>query len=94
MGKRENKVETYLNTEIEKLGGTTRKWVGRKGLPDRICALPGRGFFAVEVKTLDGVLEDHQKREHERLIKAGGEVFTVYGHQDVDELIKKFQEVK
>lgn len=91
MGKRENKVETYLNTEIEKLGGTTRKWTGRAGVPDRVCMIPHVGMFAVEVKTVDGILEDHQKREQKRLIEAGGEVYTVYGHNDVDRLIAELQ---
>jgi len=39
MGVRENKVEKYLDKEVSKIGGITRKWVcpGRDGVPDRIC---------------------------------------------------------
>lgn len=91
MGKRENKVETYLNTEIEKLGGTTRKWVSNKPVPDRICIVPGIGMFAVEVKTVDGVLSGGQKREIERLSNYGGHVRVVYGHDDVDRLIEELK---
>lgn len=42
MGVRENKVETYLNDEVESVGGMTRKWVspGRDGVPDRIVIIP------------------------------------------------------
>ena len=38
MGIRENAVEKYLDSEIKKLGGITRKWIspGRDGVPDRI----------------------------------------------------------
>jgi len=38
MGVRENKVEKYLDTEVKKNGGITRKWVspGRDGVTDRI----------------------------------------------------------
>lgn len=38
VGIRENKVEKYLDKEVTKLGGITRKWVspGRDGVPDRI----------------------------------------------------------
>lgn len=91
MGKRENKVETYLDTEITKLGGVTRKWVGRPGVPDRICTVPKLGMFSVEVKTVDGTLEPHQEREHERLRAAGATVYTVYGHADVDLLIAELR---
>lgn len=91
MGKRENKVETYLNTQVEKLGGVTRKWTGRRSVPDRLCALPFIGFFVVETKTADGHLEEHQAREHTRLRDAGGRVYVVWGHDDVDTLIEMLE---
>lgn len=89
MGVRENKVERYLNSEIEKLGGITRKWVspGRDGVPDRICFLRGKVVF-VEVKTDDGKLSPVQEREHRRLIEVGARVRVVYGEDDVDLLIE------
>ena len=51
MGVRENKVEKYLDAEVNRLGGITRKWVspGRDGVPDRIIILNGHICF-VEVK--------------------------------------------
>ena len=89
MGKRENKVETYLNEQVELIGGITRKWVspGRAGVTDRIVIVRGSVRF-VEVKTRDGVLKPHQDREHNRLRKAGANVTTVYGHAGVDEFIE------
>jgi hypothetical protein len=89
MGVRENKVEQYLDKAVTRIGGVTRKWVspGRAGVPDRIVIYNGKVFF-VEVKTVDGVLSVVQFREHERLATAGAQVFTVYGHQQVDDFIK------
>lgn len=89
MGVRENKVEKYLDSEVTKLGGLTRKWVspGRDGVPDRIVILNGLVWF-VEVKTIDGVTSEAQKREHKRLIDSGANVTTVKGNKGVDLLIK------
>ena len=90
MGTRENKVETYLDTEIKKLGGITRKWTSTRPVPDRICMVPDVGMFAVEVKTVDGRWSsDGQKREFDRINEHGGRAFIVYGHEDVDKLIKR-----
>jgi len=90
MGVRENKVENYLDDEVTKLGGITRKWVspGRDGVPDRIVIYKGRVVF-VETKVTDGYLEDHQGREHKRLIKVGAQVDTVYGAAGVDAWIRE-----
>lgn len=88
MGTRENKVETYLHKEIEKLGGTTRKWEckNRAGVPDRLVFMR-RVIWAVEVKTVDGKLSSAQIREHERLKSHGVNVRTVYGEAGVDDFI-------
>ena len=90
MGVRENKVERYLHDQITLLGGTTRKWVGRKGVPDRIVIVP-HFIWLVEVKTIDGVLSPEQEREHIRLLQAGATVRVVYGHAGVDELIEELK---
>jgi hypothetical protein len=91
MGKRENKVETYLNDEFCKLdpNAVTRKWVspGRANVPDRIVIVRGVVYF-VEVKTVDGELSSGQKREATALIEAGARVHCVYGHGGVDKFIK------
>ena len=89
MGVREAKVEKYLDSEIVKLGGITRKWVspGRDGVPDRIVILRGVVIF-VEVKTEGGTLSVIQKREHDRLRAAGALVHTVWGESGVDDFIK------
>ena len=88
MGVRENKVEKYLDKEVTKLGGLTRKWVspGRDGVPDRIVIIRGDVWF-IEVKTQDGKLSVRQEREHTSLKEAGAQVHTVYGEPGVDEFI-------
>lgn len=90
MGVRERKVEKYLDSEVTKLGGISRKWVspGRDGVPDRIVIYNGRVIF-VEVKTLDGDLSMTQTREHQRLLDAGACVDTVYGEEGVDVWIRE-----
>ena len=89
MGVRENKVETYLDKEVTRLGGLTRKWVspGRDGVPDRIVVIYGDVHF-VEVKTIDGKTSEAQKREHVRLREAGANVVTIYGNTGVDQFTR------
>lgn len=89
MGVRENKVEKYLDKEMRRLGGLSRKWVspGRDGVPDRICILNGHVWF-VEIKTVDGKISPVQTREQLRLSLAGAVVKTLYGEQQVDDFIK------
>jgi len=90
MGKRENKVEKYLNEEIENIGGITRKWENPLyPVPDRIVMIHGIVWF-VEVKTTDGVTSSAQKREHKRLLAHCYNVTTVVGHEGVDDFIKHF----
>ena len=97
MGKRENKVETYLTDEVEKLGGITRKWVSpmHKGVTDQIVIIGnstvGGLVLFVEVKVIDGVLEDYQDREHKRLRRVGADVTVVYGEPGVDLFIQRLK---
>ena len=92
MGARENKVEKYLDSEVKKLGGVTRKWVspGRDGVPDRIVIIKGTVRF-VEVKTSEGKLTVRQQREHDQLRAAGARVHTVYGQSSVDMFLGVFK---
>jgi len=85
MGRRENKVETHLKTEVKIIGGVSRKWVSPQhdGVPDQIVILKGVVWF-VEVKTVDGVTSPAQHREHARLRNAGANVVTLSGKREVD----------
>jgi len=97
MGVRENKVETYLKDEVERIGGVTRKWVspGHPGVMDQIVRLhrwPKGLVCFVEVKTTDGKQEPHQSREERRLTDAGCWTDIVYGNDDVDRMISNWIE--
>lgn len=90
MGLRENKVEKYLDEEVKKVGGITRKWVspGRDGVPDRIVIKEGNVWF-VEVKTVDGKLSPAQEREIIRLTQSEAQVRVIYGKDGVDDFIRE-----
>lgn len=93
MGVREGKVEKYLDDQVTKLGGITRKWIspGRIGVPDRIIILRGNVIF-VEIKTDDGRLSDQQSREIARLLSHGAKVAVLYGRGGVDFFINGLKE--
>lgn len=92
MGIRENNVEKYLDEEVKKLGGITRKWVspGCDGVPDRIVIVEGIIEF-VEVKTVDGKLSVRQTREIEELMAHGAKCHVVYGLTSVNTYINKLK---
>lgn len=98
MATEEVKVERYLNDEVKKLGGITRKWVspGIDGVPDRIVIVPTKQFVPVigfvEVKTLWGKLSPMQEREIKRLTDLGCWVFVAYGREGVDRFIEKLKQ--
>ncbi len=73
----ERDIEDGLKKLAARLGGEVRKvkWIGRRGAPDRLVLLPGCSVW-VELKKPGEPLQDHQRREHERMRKAGLAVFT------------------
>jgi hypothetical protein len=87
MGKRENKVETYLKTEVTRIGGLSRKWVSPQHafVPDQIVMY--KGIWFAEVKTHDGESSSGQLREAARLEKHGAKVVTITGRSGVDAFI-------
>lgn len=91
MGIQENKIERYLHDQVTALGGTTRKWTGPRGVPDRVVILPW-GIWLVEVKLTHGKMTPQQIREHQRLNIAGAQVRTVYGYSGVDDLIEEIKQ--
>ncbi len=84
MGKKENLVETFLDDEVRKLGGFTRKfaYIGRRGGADRIVFLFGQ-ILLVEVKTSDGKESVLQTRERRRIRATGARAHCVYGKEGV-----------
>lgn len=92
MGIRENNVEKYLDEEVKKLGGITRKWVspGCDGVPDRIVIIEGVVEF-VEVKTAEGKLSVRQTREIDELTRNGAKCYVIYGLTSVNAYINKLK---
>lgn len=95
MGVRENKVENYLQQQVQELlAGDTRAWKksNRDGVPDQIVIIPHVGrvteIHFVEAKTSDGALSPEQEREHMRMRGMGMVVTTVYGHKGVNAYIE------
>ena len=78
MGRRENKVETHLKKEVNRIGGLSRKWVSPQHayVPDQIVVFNGVIWF-VEVKSQDGKLSSGQEREINRLREHGANALAV-----------------
>ena len=89
MGKRENEIEKYLIDKVEERGGFVRKYTspGRKGVPDRICFLPGGRTIFVECKTPEGKLSALQKRELKRIQDLMIPVFVANHKIGIDHLM-------
>ena len=88
MGRRENKVETHLKSEVTLIGGISRKWVSPQHahVPDQIVIYKGIVWF-VEVKSHDGKLSSGQAREIAKLREHGANAMSVSGKSEVDEFI-------
>lgn len=87
---RESKIEAYLVKRVRLLGGVVRKvqWVGRRGAPDRLVALPESVAFWVELKAPGEKPDPHQEREHERMRNVGMRVEVVDSMERVDEVLR------
>lgn len=72
----EGKIQKFLREEFTKRGALVRKiaYEGVRGCPDLLIAYNGQ-IHLVEVKKAENVLpDDHQQREHRRLLKRGVKV--------------------
>lgn len=90
----ESVIENYLDDEVKRLGGETRKVVypGRRGAPDRLVLL-NRRHAMVEVKRPGERARPEQLREHEKLRRLGGcDVRVVDTKDAVDALLAELME--
>jgi tRNA U54 and U55 pseudouridine synthase Pus10 len=85
---RESKIEDYLHKRVKALGGEHRRliYAGRRGATDDLILLPGR-HMVIECKRPGKPAEDHQSREHSRLVKAGFEVHVVSTFAEIDAIL-------
>lgn len=89
---KEDVIEDYLRTEVEKAGGVYRKlhWLGRRGAPDEFVLLPGIvGPILVETKAPGEEPRTNQKNEHRMLRRFGVRVEVIDSHAQVDALIRE-----
>lgn len=83
---RESEIEKHLIKRVKERGGTPYKFVSpsRKGVPDRLCALPGGCVIFVELKAPGEEPRPEQAREHQRLRELGMKVLVIDSKQQVD----------
>lgn len=83
---RESEVEKHLVKRVKERGGTPYKFTSpqRRGVPDRLCAMPGGVIVFVEVKAPGELPRDDQAREHQRLRDLGMRVLVLDSKLEVD----------
>lgn len=86
----EKVTETHLCDSIEALGGWAIKMIPteQKGLPDRLCLLPGNRIFFCEVKTEGKKMEPMQRRVAKRLIGMDCDHYVPDTKASVDQIIE------
>lgn len=92
---KENQIEKYLHDRVKELGGDYRRlsWIGRNNANDDFVLLPGRHML-VECKRPKKTATAAQAREHDRLRKAGLEVYVVSTKEEIDAILPKPTESK
>lgn len=85
---RESEIEQYFVKRVKEAGGLQRKFVspGHRGVPDRIVICAGWVAFA-ELKRPNMLAEDHQSREHLRIMEQGVPVFILDTKERIDSFI-------
>jgi hypothetical protein len=93
MGRKENKVEAYLQKRVAELGGFTRKvtYQGRAGAPDQWAFFPGGRLLIVECKAEDGTLDALQSQEIRQLLRYQFIARVAYTKEEVDEYLKDYE---
>ena len=84
----EGEIEDYFTERAENMGAEVRKlaWVNRRGAPDRFVALKGV-VLLIEFKAPGEKLRPNQKKEHEKLKRAGVNVITIENRKECDNLL-------
>lgn len=91
---RESAIENYLRDKILERNGLCIKFMdpGQRGAPDRLIVLHGRPTYYVEVKRPHlGVLDEAQKRYHQRLRERGQRVWVLWSREDVDAFLVEIE---
>lgn len=85
---RESAIERKLKAVIESTNGKCLKFVspGMRGVPDRICLLPGARIIFVETKTPRGKPTALQLKRHEELRALGFDVRIINSEEQIYEI--------
>lgn len=88
----EDSIEKHLVSEVQKIGGIAYKFVspGRRGVPDRLVALPNGKIIFVECKAPGEKPTPYQLREHARLFALGHQVI-VLDSQDLSSILPPYE---
>ena len=91
--KEEYKIEDYLKEQVEdKLGGKAYKFipVNQRGVPDRVCILPGGKIVWIELKADEKEkLRKLQIYKAKQLTELGCDVREIKSKREVDEFVKE-----
>lgn len=90
---REESVESRLNTKIKLMGGWSIKLLPTfiRGIPDRMCLLPGGRVFFVETKATGKTPRKSQLLIHKRLINLGFKVYVIDDYEYMDGVLNEWK---
>jgi hypothetical protein len=93
---RESDIEDYLVREIKKIGGRAIKFNphNNRGLPDRICFIPGGLVLLVEVKRPGQTPRSNQIVQLERFKRLGVQATWCDTQSRVDSIIRWIKDFK
>lgn len=88
----ESGLEDFLEIQVKKVGGQTRKvkWFWRRAAPDRRVMLPphvGKSCW-VELKAPGKKPDEHQLREHKRMRDLGEIVYVIDSRDQIIKLTR------
>jgi hypothetical protein len=88
----EKTLEKRLSREIKKLGGWSIKMLSThiRGLPDRLCLLPGGILFFAEIKTTKKEPSPIQRLIHRKLRKLGFRVEVIDTSAQIASILKDY----
>lgn len=85
----ESKIEKYLKTKVEKLGGECLKFnSGVVGVPDRLVIMPGGRITFIELKAPGKPLRRLQRHWSDRLNNLGVECIKIDSKEGVNKFIQ------
>lgn len=89
----EKALERQLRDRIKKIGGWCLKLAPLhiRGLPDRLCLLPGGSIYFIELKTTGEKARKSQLVIHKKLKKIGFPVLVIDRSLQIDELLREYE---